>query len=428
MRALVAIGIALTGLAASSLAHADAPPSSPLLEAATSFAENARVSGFGQVDYLRLERSLDELGDGSRQPLNEDRFAVRHARLRLDRDWDYVGLTAITELFDGESGVRPIAFDLHVGLPGTKDTPPLILLRAGLMPVPFGYESYQEGDAQRFFGERTLFAYGLVPGRFDVGAALEGHMLGVDWIVAAQNGEPLEAASFSYQDPNAAKDIAGRVRVVGELVTGVRAAFASSFLMGTGFSPGTPPTKDSFEWRDLNEDGRVLTSELIPIPGSAGRASQNFERWGLGADAQLWAQIPRLGELFLYAEVALAVNLDRAVAVADPVLFGRDQRSLGFYVAAVQELTKHASVGLRFEQYDPNADALELFDGMTVVTRRRFRTLTSAIAANLPMGGHTRARLLAEYEAQRNSLGRDNQGRPAQLDNDTLRIRLELRF
>lgn len=418
----------LVGHAAPSYGQPTPPPQLPLLEAAASFAEKVKVSGFAQFDYLRLERSLDELGDGNREPLNEDQFLVRHARLRLDRDWDYVGLTTIVELFGGDAGVRPIGFDMHIGLPGAKGKPPLVLLRAGQIPVPFGYENYQEPDARRFFGERTLFAHGLVPGRFDVGAALEGHVLGIDWVVAAQNGEPLEAASFSGRDPNAAKDISGRVRVVGELVPGVRAAIASSALVGTGFSPGTQPTKDSFEWRDLNEDGRVLTSELIPIPGSAGRASQNFDRWGLGADAQLWAQIPRLGELFLYGEVALAVNLDRAVAVADPVLFGRDQRSLGFYLAAVQDVGEHASFGMRFEQYDPNADALELFGGMTVVTRRRFRTLTSAVAAKLPLEGVARARFLVEYEAQRNSLGRDNQGRPAQLDNDTLRLRLELRF
>jgi hypothetical protein len=393
------------------------PASVPLLEAGKSFASEARLAGYAQVDYLRLQRSLDELGDGGREALNEDRFTVRHARFRLDRDWDYVGLTAITELFGNEPGIRPVAFDLHAGLPGLRDaSEPLVQVQAGLIRVPFGYENYQESDPERFFGERTLFAYGLVPGRYDLGAALSGHILGVDWVVAAQNGEPLEAGDFSYQDPNAAKDFAGRVRISGEV------------LYGTGFSPGTPPSKDTFEWRDLNEDGRVLASELIPIPGSAGRASQNFNRWGLGADLQLWTDIPRLGELFVYGEVALAVNLDRAIAVADPVLLGRDQRSLGFYIAAVQELTKHASLGVRFEQYDPNADALELFDGMTVVTRRRFRTLTSGVAGHLPLGGGVRGKILAEYEAQRNSLGRDNQGRPAQLDNDTLRIRMELRF
>ena len=438
MRTTVAISLALLLGAADVVGAQPANPEDtavPLLEAGKSFVEEARISGFAQVDYLRLQHSLDELGDGGREPLNEDRFTVRHARFRLDRDWKHVGLTSITEVFGdaggdaGDAGIRPVAFDLHVGLPGYRGAPePLVRLHAGLIRVPFGYESYEEEDPQRFFGERSLFTYGLIPGRFDVGASLSGHILGIDWVVAAQNGEPLEAGEFTYQDPNAAKDFAGRVRVSGELLPGLRAAFASSALYGKGFSSGTPPSKDSFEWRDLNEDGRVLVSELIPIPGSAGRASQNFDRWGLGADVQVWTDIPRLGELFVYGEVALAVNLDRAVAVADPVLLGRDQRSLGFYVAAVQELTKHASLGVRFEQYEPNADALELFDGMTVVTRRRFRTLTTGLAGHIHLGGGARARILAEYEAQKNSLGRDNQGRPAQLDNDTLRIRMELRF
>lgn len=389
----------------------------------------AVVSGYAQVDYLRRQISLDEVSDGSGEALNEDRFLVRRARLRVDRDWRYVGLTSVTELFAGDHAVRPVAFDLHAGLPSREPgAPPLLAFRAGLFPVPFGYENYEETDDQRFFGERTLVAYGLVPGRFDLGAALSGHIWAVDWIVAVQNGEPLDVGRFAYEDPNAAKDIAGRVRVSGNLTPTVRAAVATSMLYGRGFSAGTPPTKDSFEWRDLNEDGRVLPSELIPIPGSAGRPSANFERWGLGADLQLWTEVPGLGRLFVYGEVAVAVNLDRAVAPADPVLLGRDQRGFGFYVAATQALTEHATIGARFEQYEPNADSLELFDGITVVTRRRFRTATAGVSANLAMSDTARARVHAEYEHQQNSLGRDNRGRPAQLDNDTVRLRFEVVF
>jgi hypothetical protein len=387
------------------------------------------VSGYSQIDYLRREISLDELSDGTGEPLNEDRFAVRRARLRLDRDWRHVGVTAITELFVDGSTARPVGFDIHAQPFGARDgAPPPLQFRVGLFPVPFGFESYQQTNPDRFFGERTLFAYGLVPGRFDLGAAVSGHAWGVDWIVAVQNGEPLESGAFAHADPNAAKDVASRVRVTGHLFGGVRGAAAVSLLYGRGFSPGTSPTKDTFEWRDLNEDGRVLPSELIPIPGSSGRPSQNFDRRGLGADAQLWTHVPRLGELMVYGELATAVNLDRGVAPADPVLLGRDQRGFGFYVAAVQQLTSHATVGVRFEQYEPNADALELFDGLTVVTRRRFRTLTTGVSGNLRLSATARARLLVEYEYQRNSLGRDNQGRPAQLDNDTLRLRAEVAF
>ncbi|MFK7927832.1 MAG: hypothetical protein AB8H79_06570, partial [Myxococcota bacterium] len=213
-----------------------------------------------------------------------------------------------------------------------------------------------------------------------------------------------------------------------ELFKGLRGAVASSVIVGRGFSAGTQPSKDSFEWRDLNEDGRVLQSELIPIPGSAGRPSQDYDRWGVGGDVQLWAQVPKLGELHLYSEVALGVNLDRAVAIADPVLLGRDQRSVGALVAFTQEITPYVTVGVRAEHYQPNLDALELFDGITVITRRRFRTLTAGFSLNHHMSDTARARLLTEVELQQNSLGRDNQGRPAQLPNNALRVRGEVVF
>ncbi|MBL4634801.1 MAG: hypothetical protein JKY56_13085 [Kofleriaceae bacterium] len=403
------------------------PSGKLLLEAGQDFLEGAEISGLAQIDYLRLQRSSDELSDGSDQSLNEDRFTVRRARLQLVRDWEYVGVSSLTELFAGQ-GVRQVALDVHAQLPGREGQAPVLRARAGLFAVPFGFENYGQTNGQRFFGERSLFSYAFVPGRHDFGAGLEGHLYGVDWVVAAQNGEPLESGRFAGEDPNAAKDFSGRVRTKGRLTESVSIALSASFLYGTGFSPGTPPTKDTFEWRDLNEDGRVLVSELIPIPGSAGRASQNFNRWGLGSDIQLWAQIPRLGELFVYGELALAVNLDRGVAPADPILLGRDQRSLGYYVAAVQELGQHATLGVRFEHYEPSADALDLFGGMTVVTRRRFRTLTTGLSANLPLADGTRARILLEYEYQQNSLGRDNRGLPAQLDNDTLRVRAEMAF
>ncbi|MEN0067093.1 MAG: hypothetical protein AAGA48_33490, partial [Myxococcota bacterium] len=197
---------------------------------------------------------------------------------------------------------------------------------------------------------------------------------------------------------------------------------------GTGFSAGTAPTKDSFEWRDLNEDGRVILAELIPIPGSAGRPSENFDRFAVGGDVQVWAELPVLGELFVFGEMAIGVNIDRIVAPADPVLLGRDQRSVGWLVGATQDIGRHVTAGVRFEQYDPNLDALEQFGGDVVVTRRRFRTVTAGISLQHALSEVTRLRLLGELELQQNSLGRDAQGRPAQLANDAVRVRLEVRF
>lgn len=387
------------------------------------------VGGFAQVDYLNRQSSLNELSDGTGEPLNENRFMVRRARLRLGRDWKHVGVFSVTEFFSGGNTVRPAGLDVHAMIPRkNEDEPDILVVRAGLIPVPFGMETFEQRADDRFFGERALFTDGFVPGRFDLGVSAAVHVWDVDWVVALQNGEPINSPTFSYLDPNGGKDLSSRLRVQGELVEGLHGAVASSVIVGRGFSAGTPPTKDSFEWRDLNEDGRVLQSELIPIPGSAGRPSQSYDRWGVGGDVQLWTQVPKLGKLHLYSEVALGVNLDRAVAVADPVLLGRDQRSVGALVAFTQEVTPLVTVGARVEQYEPNLDALELFDGVTVVTRRRFRTLTAGVSLNHHMSETARARVLAEVELQQNSLGRDNQGRPAQLPNNALRVRGEVVF
>ncbi len=172
----------------------------------------------------------------------------------------------------------------------------------------------------------------------------------------------------------------------------------------------------------------MTVAELLPIPGSAGRASENFKRWGLSGDLQLWSAIPRLGRLTLYGEVMLTSNMDRGVAIADPVALGRAQRSLGGYAALTQELTELATIGVRYDHYVPNLDVLEPYDGTTVATRREFQTVSAGASLNFRQGERVRSRLLFEYQHQRNELGRDASGRPDHLDNDTFRVRAELAF
>ena len=61
-----------------------------------------------------------------------------------------------------------------------------------------------------------------------------------------------------------------------------------------------------------------------------------------------------------YAELTYAANLDRFTLVADPVVLNRDLRELGWYVAATQELSPWAAVGVRYDRYDPDRDANDL--------------------------------------------------------------------
>ena len=386
------------------------------------------LSGFFQFDYVRLDRSSDQLSDGSGEPLNEDRFFVRSGRLRLEGDWTYAGFVTEAELntIDGPTvGLRWL-----LGLikwPGVDSDEPLVQLGAGVFPVPFGFEMHLQAHFERFFGERTLLSRAFVPGRFDVGIGVSGRYRWLVYSLAAQNGEPLGERSFPGTDPNAAKDFAGRVGVDTQLTSWLRVSGAVSVLRGTGFSAGRPPTKDDFVWRDFNEDGQVSPSELQPVKGSAAVPSENFERFALGADFQLVAQVPYLGEAWLYGEIATGVNIDRGVSPADPGLTGRDQRSRGFYVAFTQEVLEYAMIGVRYDFYEPDADETDQQGGTPIISRRPFETLTVGVAGLLPLGD-VRARLLLELVTEQNSLARDAAGVPAPLDNDSLRARLQVVF
>lgn len=386
------------------------------------------LSGFVQLDYLHKELSFDELGKADRKPLNDKRFFVRNARLRLRKAWSHLALQSEVELFRGQGFARPVNLELRARTPKWWNDRVFFEAQAGLFPVAFGFEMRDQGHPLRFFGERSDLSRAFIPGRFDIGVGLIAHLGPVDWSVALQNGQPLDAPGFSYLDPNRQKDLSTRLRIFSEPTCWLKIRGGASYLRGTGFSGGTPPSKDRFEWIDLDQDGRVTQAELLPIVGSAGRPSQNFKRWAVGADLQIYAALPVVGTLALYAEGAWGQNMDRAIAIADPILLGRDQRSFGYYIGVRQELTRFVEIGARYQHYEPNADRLELFEGLQVIAPRSFQTISGGAALRYAISPKVRTRLFGEYEWQKNSLGRDPNGRPGPLDNDTFRLRWELVF
>ena len=186
---------------------------------------------------------------------------------------------------------------------------------------------------------------------------------------------------------------------------------------------GTAPTKDSLQWVDGNEDGLVDSTELIPIAGAPGTASQSYDRSALGADLRVGYRFPILGQLVLRSELTRAVNLDRTVSPADPVASGRDLRELGVQVGFSQELTPHAEAAVRYDVYQPDADATRQRAAVVVPRDTRYRTLALSLAGKLPPG-----RLLLEYDHQKNALGRSANGSPTTLKDDALTLRFEVRL
>lgn len=124
------------------------------------------------------------------------------------------------------------------------------------------------------------------------------------------------------------------------------------------------------------------------------------------------------------AEVTWASNLDRGLVPADPIVSARDLRQLGYYFGFTQELTRHAQVGVRYDHYQPDADASERIGAELVPRNDRFSML--ALAAAFIQG--PALRFVLQVERNRNALGRYPSGWPRTLGRSAVTLRGQLVF
>ena len=386
------------------------------------------LTGFVQADVAFRQSSEDQISPSMGDPLNEDRFSIRRARLKATLDRTYVA--GALEL-DGNTVRGPAAriagAEASLRLPGGggDGSPPLLMATIGLFKIPFGFE-VGESDRERLFLERSTTARALFPGEYDLGARLQGGWRFLRYALAVQNGEPVGEKAYPLRDPNHQKDWVGRVGIDGgEDPVSVVAGFSA--LYGTGFHKGLAATKATFQWVDNNQNGFIDSGELQPTPGRAAIASANFARHGLGADLRVAVSVPRLGRTTAYGELYYARDLDRAILPADPIGsaagVGRSYRELGWYAAVMQDLGEHATVGARYDHYQPDRDASDTQVGVNVPADTSYSTLSLVAALRSAAG-----RLIVQYDINRNHLGRDALGVPTNLQDNALTIRGEARF
>jgi hypothetical protein len=297
---------------------------------------------------------------------------------------------------------------------------PLVATTLGVMDIPFGYELGGESPRLRHFMERSVGSGALFPTEADLGLKIWGAISYFRYAVALMNGEPLDARGFP-RDPNAAKDLIGRVGVDVKPIDLLSVFGGVSFANGKGFHPGGQATKDSFSWSDTNLDGQATPDELIAIPGSAASPSENFERWALGVDAGITFHTP-YGDTKLYGEAFVASNYDRGYMPADPVSTGLDVRETGIYGAIVQDVTKYGIAAFRIAYYDPNADVSEQLAGEFVPYDQTVLTLSPLVGLQL----RGQAKLLFQYDFVSDHLGRDTRGLPEDVKNDGFTVRLQV--
>lgn len=386
-------------------------------------AAGLRISGYLHAQYLHTQTSQDQL-NASGQPLNEDEFSLRRARLRFDRAWDYAAasfeLDAST-LRGPVVGIRRAEASIFYRAQNTPGSAPLVGLMVGILDIPFGFE-LPESAHERIFMERTLGSSALFPTEMDAGAKLFGSYSVLRYAVAATNGEPVDRNGLPH-DPNAAKDVSGRFGAEVGIGERLKLGGGTSFVVGKGFHRGQPGRKSVIRWRDENEDGVLQTTEIVATPATGATPSKNFDRWVLGLDLEASIRTA-IGRTIFLGEAFVASSYDRGYVPADPAVSNLDVREAGGYLALAQELTPYALVGVRASLYDPNSDLLETRANETVPKTQTVKTLSALGELRLP----GRARLGFQYDYIKDYLARDRVGVPTDAKNNrwTLRLGVDL--
>jgi len=381
-----------------------------------------QITGYAQAQYQHSNLSEDQLLQGG-APLNQDEFVVRRFRVRLDRAWDFA--SASLEL-DANTvrgprvGIRRAEASVFYRGQNRDGIPPLVMLTAGVIDIPFGAELL-ESARTRWFMDRSLGNTALFPSEMDAGAKLSGAVSFVRYAVALVNGEPID--NGLPRDPNRNKDVIARFGAEGLLGHKLELSGGTSFAVGKGFHAGQDATKSSVVWNDFNEDGTQSPTEFVGVPGSAATPSENFKRWAIGLDLGASLQT-RFGRSRLYGEAFVASNYDRGFAPSDPVTTRLDARQAGGFLAVTQDVTRYGVVGFRASYYDPNSDIIEVRGGRTLPKTQSVKTLSPLVGLVLP----GRARLVFQYDFIRDYLARDSVGVPTDADNNqwTLRLQVEL--
>ncbi len=299
-----------------------------------------KISGYLQGRYeWHDDASFGVNPAASNAPLNTNRFSVRRGRLKAT----YAGnmseyLLQIdatgggVDLKDAEASF--VLNNENAWFPGS--TPWELKLSMGQMKVPFGYEVLQS-SGERDFLERTAVVRALFPGERDRGFRV---LYSWDWLRfagAVMNGNFTNDAIYKTSDQTSWKDLVGRLGGDFEFMTAGVSAYS----------------------------GHNLATTLRPAMGMT-PASASYTRFGrtrLGADAQLYFDVPSLGGFALKGEIIWAKDKQMSFSGVEPDADQcKDVESLGWYVQAIQNIGEHAAVALRFDQYDPNTGVKDACD------------------------------------------------------------------
>ncbi len=277
---------------------------------------------------------------------SQERFQIRRGRLKTTYD---AGLTQYVLQIDViPSGVSIKDAYATITEPWLK----AFSGTAGVFDRPFGFEISYSSSA-REFPERTRIFQTLFPGERDLGAKLEfkgTEQLGFLQYLNAKGGVFTGMGATGTENDNE-KDYIGRLGFTAPFYD-INLAIDGGFSVYSG-----KVTNITTKVSDIGKRGTSDTVAWIAKTGT--KRLDTFDRNIMGADMQLYYDIPVIGGLSLRGEYVWG---NQPSGSSNSQFYAGDTNGVfnrevaGWYIAAVQNLgTKVQAIG-RYDIYDPNTE------------------------------------------------------------------------
>ncbi len=214
--------------------------------------------------------------NASEAPASKDRFYVRRGRVKATAE----GANTETVIQIDATGEGVVLKDAEASIVDTW-TPLKCKLTVGQFLIPFGFE-IMHSSSLRAMPERSRMKNVYWTGERDRGIRLTGHWQWLRLRAAVINGNGTQDAIYTAFDQLKAKDVVGRIG--GEFKK-------LPFEFAAGVSGYHGPTLKT----------------LTPTPGPVATYDK-FNRTRVGVDAQLYVDVPRLGQLTLRGEFERGID------------------------------------------------------------------------------------------------------------------------
>ena len=321
-----------------------------------------KFSGYVQSQFQSAQTAgIASFAGGNFPSATATRFSVRRGRLKAQYTNDLTLSRFVLQIDVTQGGVGIKDAYVSVKDPWTR----FIAVTAGIFDRPFGFEiSYSSSSREN--PERTRLFQTLFPGERELGAKIE--------VLPSQmlfNGEwlsyfNLKAGFFNgtgstTNENDSRKDFIGRLGMEFPLAD-INLAIDGGVSLYRGSARA-----NSKKVYSVNDAMREFVAD-----STASNLGNPYDRSYLGADVQVYYDLPVLGGISVRAEYIQgsqpSTSADNKVytsATAD--LYRREFR--GFYVNVIQNIGVDHQVVLRYDQFDPNTQVTGANIGATATAR-----------------------------------------------------------